>query len=175
MNLYSDYVVSVIGSPAGDQTSGGRSLTLPRYGLSEFVQEHPAVNPTPGEQRILDRLGRGGAVLSGFAVRTSTSASRAAGPPSSNPSIVTCSGTSSFSMRSKTAWKFPSAPRLPRIWTPRTTTKTTTPSALFSQDDDDNETTGKAQEAGAASGVRDEKDFRDRAAAIYQSLQHDVP
>lgn len=53
--LYSETVVDTI-----------NGLSLPRYGLGLYVRERPSPRPTPGEQRILEDLSRGGRRLMGF-------------------------------------------------------------------------------------------------------------
>ena len=53
--LYSQRVVDVIGA-----------LSLPRYGLGQYVSESPAVPPSPSEKRLLDNLSRAGKRLIGF-------------------------------------------------------------------------------------------------------------
>ncbi len=53
--LYSPDVVDII-----------NQLTLARYGLGKFLDEHPAVSPTKEEQRIISNLSRAGKRLVGF-------------------------------------------------------------------------------------------------------------
>lgn len=53
--MYSDDVVETI-----------NALNLPRYGLGNYVQNHPARPPTPNEEKLLDDLSRGGRRLMGF-------------------------------------------------------------------------------------------------------------
>ena len=54
--LYSDGVVSTI-----------NSLTLPRYGLANYLQEFPKIKPTKDEESIQANLSRAGKRLMGFA------------------------------------------------------------------------------------------------------------
>jgi hypothetical protein len=53
--MYRDEVVDAI-----------NTLELPRYGLGNYVLKRPARPPTPGEQRLIDDLSRGGRRLMGF-------------------------------------------------------------------------------------------------------------
>ena len=53
--LYSPYVVDTISN-----------LKLPRYGLANYIDGNPSQSPTPGEQRQLENLSRGGKRLIGF-------------------------------------------------------------------------------------------------------------
>ncbi|MBX7215086.1 MAG: NgoFVII family restriction endonuclease [Thermoflexales bacterium] len=53
--LYDEAVVAAVGA-----------LSLPRYGLGNFVLDKPAQPPTPDEKRILGDLSRGGKRLMGF-------------------------------------------------------------------------------------------------------------
>ncbi len=53
--LYDDQVVATIGA-----------LSLPRYGLGNFVNDRPATPPTAEEKRLLDDLSRAGKRLMGF-------------------------------------------------------------------------------------------------------------
>jgi hypothetical protein len=53
--LYSDGVVAAV-----------NSLSLPRYGLGNYVDERSLENPTPAEKKLLDDLSRAGRRLMGF-------------------------------------------------------------------------------------------------------------
>ena len=53
--LYSPYVVDTI-----------NNLKLPRYGLANYIDGRPSKPPTPGEQKQLENLSRGGKRLIGF-------------------------------------------------------------------------------------------------------------
>jgi hypothetical protein len=53
--LYSERVVGIIST-----------LSLPRYGLGNYVLKKPKQPPSPGERKILDDLSRGGRRLMGF-------------------------------------------------------------------------------------------------------------
>ena len=53
--MYSDKVIDII-----------NNLTLPRYGLGNYILEHPTIKPTNNEQEQLDDLSRAGKRLIGF-------------------------------------------------------------------------------------------------------------
>ena len=53
--LYSSAVVETV-----------EGLSLPRYGLGNYVDKKPQVPPSPGEQRLLENLSRAGKRLMGF-------------------------------------------------------------------------------------------------------------
>lgn len=53
--LYADDIVDTV-----------NQLTLPRYGLGNYVKERVEPKPTPAEQRMIDNLGRAGTRLMGF-------------------------------------------------------------------------------------------------------------
>ena len=53
--LYADDVVDAI-----------NTLKLPRYGLGNYIEDHPSEPPTPKESKVLDDLSRAGKRLMGF-------------------------------------------------------------------------------------------------------------
>jgi hypothetical protein len=122
--FYSDKVVGTI-----------NELTLPRYGLGNYIAPKPKTPPTPHQAKIIDGLSRAGTRLMGFCRTNLFKRLESAGPASCCPSSGTSCATSSSCTPSNTGWTFPWARRAPNCSTPAIPMKTLKMHGRTSNDD----------------------------------------
>lgn len=177
--LYADDIVAVIGQPAHahkqqDGEPQSHTLILPRYGLGNYIAPQPQSPPTSREAKILDALGRAGNRLIGFC-RTNLYKRLESGGPAFIQSVerhvlrnfvVVHAIENDLDIPIGTQ----AAEELDTAYNDEDDGEG--PPTLFDDaevelpDEDSEATTGETSES-AAAGVRDESEFRRRAASIY--------
>jgi superfamily II DNA or RNA helicase len=177
VRMYSDDIVSVIGSPATGntpQTTVTRSLSLARYGLGEYKTDTPAVRPTAAEEKVLAGLGRAGKRLVGFC-RTNLYKRLESGGPAFIQSVerhVLRNFVVLYAL--KNGLDIPIGTQAAEdLDTAYSDEDDSNISALGQPDDDGSAAAGdgSTESDSAAAGLRDESAFRTRAAAIYSAYK----
>jgi superfamily II DNA or RNA helicase len=175
VRMYSDDVVSVIGSPATGhtaQTPAPRSLTLPRYGMAKYLDDAPVIHPTTAEENALTGLGRAGERLVGFC-RTNLYKRLESGGPAFIQSVERHVLRNFVVLHAiENGLDIPIGTQAAEdLDTAYSDEDDSLLSALGQGDDDDSADNDASADPGAAAGVRDEAAFRARAAAIYEAYQ----
>jgi superfamily II DNA or RNA helicase len=176
VRMYSDYVVSVIGSPAAGsspQTPVVRSLSLPRYGLGEYRSDSPGVQPTDAEEKILTGLGRAGKRLVGFC-RTNLYKRLESGGPAFIQSVERHVLRNFVVLHAiENGLDIPIGTQAAEdLDTAYSDEDDSLLSALGQTGDDDSDDGDDSPDGDmSASGLRDDAAFRVRAAVIYEAYQ----
>ncbi|MCH8980163.1 MAG: SWF/SNF helicase family protein, partial [Armatimonadetes bacterium] len=175
VRMYSDYVVSVIGSPAGGdapRTAAPGSLSLPRYGLAKYLDDAPTIGPTGAEEKTMSGLGRAGERLVGFC-RTNLYKRLESGGPAFIQSVERHVLRNFVVLHAiDNGLDIPIGTQAAEdLDTAYADEDENILGALGQVDDDDSADDGESSDPGAATGVRDESAFRARASAIYDAYQ----
>lgn len=173
--MYSDKVVSVIGAPAATTptTPGSRALCLPRYGLSEYKADLPDPKPTSSEAKILDGLGRAGKRLIGFC-RTNLYKRLESGGPAFVQSVERHVLRNFVVIHAiENSLEIPIGTQAAEDLDTAYSDEDENPVAALDQLDyeDSGDKKRSADDTGAATGVRDEAEFRARASSIYDAYR----